>query len=104
MEEASDAVVGVINMQQQDIWTQNQEAGTGSGIIYKKENGKAYVVTNHHVVDCAENLEVTLNNDEKFTAKVLGSDELADLAILDIDGSGIDIVSFICSYEDILVI
>src|SRR5690625_4138524 len=103
VEETSKAVVGVSRLQKSNIWEPNQEAGTGSGIIYKKENGKAYVVTNHHVVDGAENLEVTLNNDEKIPAKVLGSDELADLAILEIDGSGIDTVAKLGSSEDIQV-
>jgi len=101
MEETSDAVVGVINLQQQDIWTQNQEAGTGSGIIYKKENGKAYVVTNHHVVNNAKEVEVALNNDERIKAKVLGSDELTDLAVLEIDGSKINTVAKLGSSEDL---
>lgn len=101
MEEASDAVVGVINLQQRDIWTQNQEAGTGSGIIYKKENGKAYVVTNHHVVNNAKEVEVALNNDERMKAKVLGSDELTDLAVLEIDGSKINTIAKLGSSEDL---
>jgi len=48
----SDAVVGVVNIQQVSFWDQTQEgeAGTGSGVIYKKEGDKAYIVTNHHVV------------------------------------------------------
>src|SRR5699024_9771499 len=56
VEEVSPAVVGVSNLQKQgDFWEQQgeeeSEAGTGSGVIYKKENGYAYVVTNHHVVE-----------------------------------------------------
>lgn len=101
IEQASDAVVGVINLQQQDAWTQNQEAGTGSGIIYKKEDGKAYVVTNHHVVNNAKEVEVALNDDERIKAKVLGSDELTDLAVLQIDGSKINTVAKIGSSEDL---
>ncbi|GGA84494.1 S1C family serine protease [Ornithinibacillus halotolerans] len=84
--EVSEAVVGVTNLQKQSIWTDSQEAGTGSGIIYKKEDGKAYVVTNHHVVSGAEQVEVVLSNDERVPAKVLGTDELTDLAVLQIDG------------------
>lgn len=38
--EVSQAVVGVINMQQQNLWEDSQEAGTGSGIIYKKKMEK----------------------------------------------------------------
>ncbi|WP_047981014.1 S1C family serine protease [Ornithinibacillus contaminans] len=91
--EASEAVVGVTNLQKQSIWTNSQEAGTGSGILYKKENGKAYVVTNHHVVNGAEEVQVVLSNDESVQAKVLGSDELTDLAVLEIDGSKVDRVA-----------
>src|SRR5699024_4679223 len=58
IDEVSQAIVGVVNLQQRDIWTSNEEAGTGSGIIYKKENGKAYIVTNNHVVAGAEVVEV----------------------------------------------
>jgi serine protease Do len=91
--EVSEAVVGVTNLQKQNVWTNSQEAGTGSGIIYKKEDGKAYVVTNHHVVDGAEEVEVVLSNDEHIQAKVLGSDELTDLAVLQIDGSKVNRVA-----------
>src|SRR5699024_2482678 len=87
VDEATKAVVGVSRLQKANIWEPDQEAGTGSGIIYKKENDKAYVVTNHHVVAGAEDVQVTLSNEEKIPAKVLGSDELADLAVLEIDGS-----------------
>lgn len=101
--DASKAVVGVSRLQQQNIWEPDEETGTGSGIIYKKENGKAYVVTNHHVVDGAQGVEVTLSNDEQIKAKVLGSDDLADLAVLEIDGSKIENVANLGSSEDIEV-
>src|SRR5699024_1565624 len=101
MEEASDAEVGGINLKRKDIWKKNQEAGTGSGIIYKKGNGKAYVVTNHHVVNNAKEVEVALNNDERIKAKVLGSDELTDLAVLEIDGSKINTVAKLGSSKDL---
>ncbi|WP_404457489.1 S1C family serine protease [Oceanobacillus kapialis] len=103
IEETTKAVVGVSNMQQQSIWTESQEAGTGSGIIYKKENGKAYVVTNQHVVEGAEEVEIVLNNDERVNAKVLGSDALTDLAVLEVDGNKIDTVASIGSSEDLAV-
>src|SRR5699024_8160100 len=56
----SEAVVGVINMQAQSLWTPEKEAGSGSGIIYKKSGNKAYVVTNNHVVDNAKHIKVQL--------------------------------------------
>lgn len=101
--EASKAVVGVSRLQQQNIWEPDEETGTGSGIIYKKENGKAYVVTNHHVVDGAEEIEITLSNDEQLPAKVLGSDDLADLAVLEVDGEKVEDVANLGSSDDVEV-
>ncbi|WP_284141687.1 trypsin-like peptidase domain-containing protein [Virgibacillus sp. LDC-1] len=103
IEEASHAVVGVINLQQQDIWTPSEEAGSGSGIIYKKKDGKAYIVTNHHVVEGAQEVEIVLHNDERIKAKVLGSDKLSDLAVLQTDGEKIDTVASLGSTKDVKV-
>ncbi|MEF3328955.1 S1C family serine protease [Oceanobacillus oncorhynchi] len=101
--EVSQAVVGVINMQQQNLWEDSQEAGTGSGIIYKKEDGKAYVITNNHVVEGAEQLQVALNEEHQVDATVLGTDALTDLAVLEIDGEHVDTVANLGSSEDIEV-
>ncbi|WP_068676169.1 S1C family serine protease [Oceanobacillus sp. Castelsardo] len=103
IQEVSEAVVGVVNLQQQSIWTGSEEAGTGSGIIYKKEDGKAYVVTNQHVVDGAEQVEVVLNEEERVQAKVLGEDALTDLAVLEIEGQNINTIADITSSEDLIV-
>lgn len=107
IEEVSKAVVGVINMQQQSAWEDSEEAGSGSGIIYKKENGKAYVVTNAHVVEGAKGVEVVLNEDDEdndhIKAKVLGSDSLTDLAVLEIDGDKVDTVAKIGASENMKV-
>ncbi|GAA0321280.1 serine protease HtrC [Oceanobacillus oncorhynchi subsp. oncorhynchi] len=101
--EVSQAVVGIINMQQQNLWEDSQEAGTGSGIIYKKEDGKAYVITNNHVVEGAEQLQVALDEEHQVDATVLGTDALTDLAVLEIDGEHVDTVANLGSSEDIEV-
>lgn len=101
IDEVSQAIVGIVNLQQRDIWTPTETAGTGSGIIYKKENGKAYVVTNNHVVAGAEEVEVNLNDDTRLNAKVLGTDELTDLAVLEIDGTNINVVANLGSSADL---
>lgn len=91
--EVSPAVVGVTNIQMQsDFWEQSggSEAGTGSGVIYKKEDDYAYVVTNHHVVEGADELEIVLYDDEHVNAKLLGSDLFSDLAVLRIDAKAAD--------------
>ncbi|HLR03457.1 MAG TPA: S1C family serine protease [Virgibacillus sp.] len=103
IEEVSQAVVGVKNMQKQDMWDSGEEAGSGSGIIYKKEDGKAYIVTNNHVVENAKEVEVVLNDDEQVKANVLGTDELTDLAVLEIDGENVDVVASLGSSSDMNV-
>lgn len=85
VEAASDAVVGVSNLQAGgDFFSQSQEqaVGTGSGVIYKSEGDTAYVVTNHHVIDGASGIEVTLSDGSKVEAEVVGSDIWTDLAVL----------------------
>ncbi|WP_010531304.1 S1C family serine protease [Lentibacillus jeotgali] len=86
------AVVGVINIQRQgDFWQQQEgqkqtEAGSGSGVIYKKTDGQAYVITNHHVIEGADTVEVVLSDDKRVEAEILGSDLFSDLAVLRMNG------------------
>ncbi|HLS67197.1 MAG TPA: trypsin-like peptidase domain-containing protein [Pseudogracilibacillus sp.] len=85
VEKVSPAVVGVTNIQRRaNFWEQGEdsEAGTGSGVIYKKEDGYAYIVTNHHVVEGADAIEIVLNDDTSLEAELLGSDLFTDLAVL----------------------
>lgn len=103
IDDAAKAVVGIINLQQRNIWTPNEEAGAGSGIIYKKEGDKAFIVTNYHVVADAEVVEVDINNEERLEARVLGTDPLTDLAVLEIDGTEIEYVAELGSSSDIHV-
>lgn len=87
----ADAVVGITNIQAANFWSEDdsteQAAGTGSGVIYRKSGGNAFVVTNHHVVEGATRLEVSLSDGTKIPAKLVGSDVWTDLAVLQIDGS-----------------
>lgn len=96
----SEAIVGVINVQKQSVWMESEDANVGSGIIYKKENDKAYIVTNYHVVKDAEDLEVNINQDKRVQAKVLGTDELSDLAVLEISGEHVDYVAELGNSKD----
>jgi len=88
VEKSSKAIVGVVNMQKkQTPWSASEneeEAGTGSGVIYKIENGNAYIVTNNHVIEGADNLTVSLPDGKTVKANVIGSDALTDLAVLKI--------------------
>ncbi|MCQ6280247.1 S1C family serine protease [Bacillus sp. EB600] len=98
VQKTSSAVVGVTNIQSSssNLWSDNatgknsngeEAAGTGSGVIYKNQGNRAFVVTNHHVVEGATKLEISLDNGTKLPAKLLGSDIWTDLAVLEIDGS-----------------
>jgi serine protease Do len=86
VDKAGDAVVGITNIQTSSFWSDDESvaAGTGSGVIYKKAGGKAYVVTNHHVIEGANELEVSLDDGTKVPARLLGSDIWTDLAVLEI--------------------
>jgi serine protease Do/serine protease DegQ len=59
---------------------ERQFQSAGSGVIVDAKNG--YIVTNYHVVENASEITVTLLDDRSFSAKVIGSDEGADIAVL----------------------
>lgn len=90
IEKVAPAVVGVINIQHQgDFWQQQEnqkQAGTGSGVIYKKTSGFAYAITNHHVIKGADTVEIVLSDGTHIQAEILGSDLFSDLAVLRMDG------------------
>lgn len=58
------------------------ERGTGSGFII---DGKGHIVTNNHVVEDAQRLEVTLADGKKVSAKLIGRDPVNDLAVIKVD-------------------
>ncbi|MFC0471587.1 S1C family serine protease [Halalkalibacter kiskunsagensis] len=93
VDRVSDAVVGVINMQQSSFFAEEANEGTGSGVIYKKSGDKAYVVTNHHVIERANEVEVSLADGTRVPAKLLGSDIITDLAVLEIDGENVETIA-----------
>lgn len=103
LNELSKSIVGVVNIQRKNVFDQGSDAGTGSGIIYKKDGDSAYVVTNQHVIDGAKGVEVALNQEERVEAEVIGEDPLTDLAVLKIDGKHIDTVAKLGSSEDSMV-
>lgn len=61
----------------------------GSGFIYSTDG---YIVTNHHVVDGAEEVKVKLSDGRELDAKVVGSDERTDLALLKVNASGLPVL------------
>ncbi|ARV16775.1 trypsin-like peptidase domain-containing protein [Polaribacter sp. SA4-12] len=59
-----------------------EQVGTGSGVIISQDG---YIVTNNHVIDGATEIEITLNNRQKYKAKLIGTDKDNDIALLKID-------------------
>lgn len=95
VDKVNPTVVGISNLQKQgdNLWEEQDEeseAGTGSGVIYKKANGSAYIVTNHHVVEGADTVEVVLANGTHLEADLMGSDLFTDLAVLRMKDEQID--------------
>lgn len=74
--------------------TQEREAprvqGLGSGVIVSAEG---YILTNHHVIDGAEEITVGLTDNRSFTAKLVGSDPPSDLAVLKIDEPNLPVLA-----------
>jgi Do/DeqQ family serine protease len=68
---------------------QGPAQGSGSGVIISEDG---YIVTNNHVVDDADKIDVILPDKRAFVAKIIGRDANTDLALLKIDGSGFPIV------------
>lgn len=67
------------------------QQGSGSGVIISPDG---YIVTNNHVVDGAENLEVVLNDQQTYEATIVGVDPTTDIALIKIDASGLPTVKF----------
>ena len=63
-----------------------KQISTGTGFIYKKAGKNAYIMTNNHVIDGADDAKIEFNdNDKKIDAKIIGGDKYADIAVLTID-------------------
>ena len=112
IKKVSNSVVSVMNYQKQNsqsdfssIFGGNsgsssandglQLSSEGSGVIYKKSGGDAYVVTNYHVIAGNSFLDVLLSGGQKVKATVVGYDEYTDLAVLKISSDHVkDVATF----------
>jgi serine protease Do len=68
-----------------------ETSSLGSGFIISKDG---YILTNHHVVDGADEVIVRLNNREEYEAKVIGSDKDSDVALIKIEGDNFPMLKF----------
>jgi len=64
--------------------TPQPRTGFGSGVIISTDG---YIITNNHVIERSQEIEVTLNDNRSFTAKVIGTDPTTDIALLKIDAT-----------------
>ncbi len=78
-----------------ESYRDNQKISTGTGFAYKKDNKYGYVITNHHVIDQATSVKITTIDGNTVDAKVLGSDEYSDIAVLSIDAKAVSLVATI---------
>ena len=76
---------------QQGAPQQREKVGSGSGVIIREDG---YIVTNNHVIDGADKIEVTLNNNQKYQAVLVGTDPATDVALLKIDAEGLPVIPF----------
>lgn len=76
-----------------------KKTATGSGVIISTDG---YIVTNNHVVDGADELTVTLNDNQEHSARIIGTDKTTDLALIKIDGKNLPAIT-IANSDDIKV-
>ncbi|MGX8695220.1 MAG: Do family serine endopeptidase [Prevotella sp.] len=80
------------------VQTPKREA-TGSGVIISADG---YIVTNNHVVDGADELTVTLNDNTEHSARIIGADKTTDLALIKIDGKQLPAIQ-IANSDDVKI-
>ena len=70
-------------------YSNNKQISSGTGFIYKIDDGKAYIMTNNHVIDGADKAVVEFNDDsERIESTIIGGDIYADIAVLTIEDKG----------------
>ena len=67
-----------------------KQQGSGSGVIISADG---YIVTNNHVVEGADELTVTLNDNKEYSARIIGTDKTTDLALIKIDGKNLPAIT-----------
>ena len=76
-----------------------KRVAAGSGVIISADG---YIVTNNHVVDGADELTVTLNDNSEYSARIIGADKTTDLALIKIDGKNLPAIQ-IANSDDVKV-
>ena len=77
--------------QQQQQQSEPQLKGSGSGVIISQDG---YIVTNNHVIEDADKIEVVLNDRRTYTATLIGTDPTTDIALIKIEETGLSTLQF----------
>lgn len=96
------AIVGITNKAVARDWFNHQfevDAGVGSGVIFTEDG---YIVTNNHVVANAKEIIVSLADGKSYKGKLVGADEITDIAVVKIDAKNLPAAAFGNS-DDIVV-
>ena len=72
-------------------YQQQPQVASGSGVIVSKDG---YIVTNNHVVEDADEVEVVLSNNKTYKAKVIGKDPDTDIALVKVEGNDMPCIQF----------
>ena len=70
-----------------EVYKDKQMVSSGTGFVYKKENGKAYLMTNNHVISVGKEIKVLFTDETELDATIVGSDTYSDIAVLSIKDS-----------------
>lgn len=79
VEETINQVVNISNVVNQ------QAMSSGSGVVIEKEGDTLFIITNHHVIENAQDIIISFNNGQNQEASLVGSDAFSDLALLEIE-------------------
>lgn len=86
-----------------EVGKNDKLSGWGSGVVYKSDEKYGYILTNHHVVEGMEEIEVVFSDETSTNAELIGSDEYADIAVLKVPVKAIKAVAEIGKSEDVRV-
>ena len=70
-----------------EVYNNNQLVSTGTGFVYKKTDGRAYLMTNNHVISDGKTIKVLFTDNTELEAEIVGSDVYSDIAVLSVKDS-----------------
>lgn len=92
VEHVNPSIVSVISIRLNED-NEERETGTGSGVIFEYKEGRAKIVTNQHVIQQADQIDIVFLSGERRTATLIGSDVFSDLAVLEVESEEIEHVA-----------